>query len=933
MKREYFVDSINKTVVFDFDFDKSIVDRIKNCSYNARWNSELEHWVVPIDSFSIPNIKSIVEKYDFKKIVKKSKKDVKVSYKKNDVDFAYLKGLCDSKDFAYTPRDYQLEALGFGLDKGNIINGDDVGLGKAEVVTNKVFTPKGRQEIGTLKVGDYVIGSNGKSTKVTGVFPQKEKRKTYRITFNDGFSALFSDEHLFNVRTGNRKSEEYKTFSVNQMLDKDGVYKFKSGVREYETSTYYKRESGALRFGIPIVKPIQFENNDILPIDPHTLGVILGDGHIHKFGYTSITFYVDDFEELSKNIEGKKYTTESKSNSVDLNTNIFKKDLCDLGLNGKLSFEKFIPDIYKYSSFENRLSIIRGLMDTDGTVGIGNKSGNRKGVNISQFCTSSKQLCDDFCEVVQSMGGIVRVSEKIPKYTYNGKKRVGRKAYIISVKLPNFLNPFSLKRKANLFTPAEKYVPARKIKDISFEGYFDCVCISVDAEDSLYVTEHAIVTHNTFESIMYTEASNSFPCLVVVPASVKYNWKEKWLEITKGKRSVSVIEAKETKSHTNDWNSDVVVINYDIIGKKQGKGTTMRFEELEKTPWKMVIFDEAHFLKNKTSQRAKAAERITKTSDDIIVQLLTGTATMSKPVELWNLLRMIKVEKLISKDWYAFVRRYCGGYRGKFGWVTDGATNTLELNQRLRETCYIRREKRDVLNEMPSVTKQVIQMPITNKKAIESAKDDLFTFLTKTKGEESAEKAMEAQHLVALSLMRKLAIEGKSKAIEQYLKDWKESDKKLVVFGVHKELLEHLSEKFKCPLIAGGVSSKQKQEIVKNWQDSKQQFLFANIDSAGTGVDGLQKVCSNMLIVELPWRPSDLTQVIGRLDRSGQKEAVTVTFALSDETIDSEMFEMLADKELVTEAVNKGVDVKRNGSGMRSVLKKIIKKKKKTLKK
>ena len=130
MKREYFIDSINKTVVFDFDFDKSIVDRIKNSSYNSRWNSELEHWVVPIDSFSIPNIKLIVEKFDFKKIVKKSKKDVKVSYKKNDVDFAYLKGLCDSKDFAYTPRDYQLEALGFGLDKGNIINGDDVGLGK-----------------------------------------------------------------------------------------------------------------------------------------------------------------------------------------------------------------------------------------------------------------------------------------------------------------------------------------------------------------------------------------------------------------------------------------------------------------------------------------------------------------------------------------------------------------------------------------------------------------------------------------------------------------------------------------------------------------------------------------------------------------------------------------------------------------------------------
>ena len=106
-------------------------------------------------------------------------------------------------------------------------------------------------------------------------------------------------------------------------------------------------------------------------------------------------------------------------------------------------------------------------------------------------------------------------------------------------------------------------------------------------------------------------------------------------------------------------------------------------------------------------------------------------------------------------------------------------------------------------------------------------------------------------------------------------------------------------------------------------------FLFANMQSAGTGVDGLQKVCSNMLILELPWRPSELAQTIGRLDRSGQKNSPTITFMLSDETIDSEMWEMLSQKEQVTEAVNKGVDIRKNTSGLKSVLKKILKKGKK----
>ena len=103
--------------------------------------------------------------------------------------------------------------------------------------------------------------------------------------------------------------------------------------------------------------------------------------------------------------------------------------------------------------------------------------------------------------------------------------------------------------------------------------------------------------------------------------------------------------------------------------------------------------------------------------------------------------------------------------------------------------------------------------------------------------------------------------------------------------------LDYLSKKFKCDLIAGGVSSKEKQSIVKDWQNNKKQFLFANIESAGTGVDGLQNVCSNMIIVELPWRPSDLWQVIGRLDRSGQKNSVlTSKYLLSDNTIDMEMW-------------------------------------------
>lgn len=445
-------------------------------------------------------------------------------------------------------------------------------------------------------------------------------------------------------------------------------------------------------------------------------------------------------------------------------------------------------------------------------------------------------------------------------------------------------------------------------------------------EKGSFINGDDIGLGKTFESIMYAEVTNSFPCLVITPSSVKYNWFEKWLEITGNKRSISVIESSPTKKRPNIWDSDVVVINYDIIGKKQGTGTKVRFEELLDIDWKMLICDEAHFLKEKKSQRSQAAKKICN-KNNLLVQLLTGTAVMSKPVEIWNLLTLIDKDKSIANDWNQFIRRYCGGYIGRFGWVTDGATNILELNKKLRENCYIRREKRDVLKELPPVTKQVISIPITNQKAIDKATDDFIEYIKNTKGEEAADRAMEAEHLVAISELRKLAIQGKLKGIEQYLKDWKTSGKKkLVVFGIHKEPLQYLSDKFNCPLISGGIKSKQKQEIVKQWVENDDIFLFANIDSAGTGVDGLQKICSNMIIIELPWRPSDINQVIGRLDRSGQLEPTTVSFLLNDNTVDNEMWSMLEQKEAVTEAVNKGIDVRKNGSGMKAVIKKILKK-------
>lgn len=436
----------------------------------------------------------------------------------------------------------------------------------------------------------------------------------------------------------------------------------------------------------------------------------------------------------------------------------------------------------------------------------------------------------------------------------------------------------------------------------------------------------------TFSSIVTTELDRSFPCLVITPASVKYNFANEWTKYT-GRQSVSIIETKETKKRKNNWDADVVVINYDILGKLVDNGRTnkagktlkdleLRFPQLFDREWKSIICDEAHFLKNKETARSQSVKKIIKSIE--FRQFLTGTAVMNKPKEIINLLRLLGKFEHIADDWMDFVYTYCGAKREYGRWNYDGATNVIELNQKLRDTCYIRHEKRDVLTELPDVTRTVLETPLSNSKEYSKALNNLYGYLLDNGGVEKAMAAGEAEHLVMINTLRQLAIKGKMKAIEQYLKDFAEGDEKLIVFGLHREPLQHLSKKFKGDLIAGGVSAKKKYDIVQDFKTNDKQFLFANMQSAGTGTDGLQDACSNMLIIELPWTIALLEQTIARLDRDGQKFATGVNFMLDNTSIDGDMWLMLEEKEMIADGVNKGIDVEAEKVGMKKVLKKIL---------
>lgn len=447
----------------------------------------------------------------------------------------------------------------------------------------------------------------------------------------------------------------------------------------------------------------------------------------------------------------------------------------------------------------------------------------------------------------------------------------------------------------------------------------ECLAYSIEKDGNLIIGDDVGIGKSA-EGVFYVEHESLLPCLVICPATLKYSWQQKVGEITDNRSTASVIESS---SKNNDWNADYVCINYDIIGIKKGTGAMPRFKELTKTPWKSCIIDEAHYLKNAKSQRSKAAKKILKTIPHKL--MLTGTAIMQRPSELWNLLVLLEIEKLIAPNKNDFDERYCGKFKTAFGINTNGATNTMELNTRLKNIGYIRREKTDVLKELPNFIETVIEVPVTNISKINAAKNDFINYMIEEFGEDVADKAMGAEHLVQLNQLRKLAIEGKLKAIRSYIKDWLDStDKKLLIFGIHKDPLQTLSSEFGAPIISGGVSSKKKQEIVDNFIESDEKLLFLNTQSGGTGVDGLQKVCNDMIITELPYRPSDIEQVVGRLYRSGQSFCPNINYLLSSSTIDNQIWKMLQSKKNVTDAVNKGMDSKVTPMELKDLVQSII---------
>ena len=370
----------------------------------------------------------------------------------------------------------------------NLLLSAQMRFGKAQPLDAKLLTPNGWIRMGDVQIGDQVIGSDGKPHDVIGVFPQG-KKPIYRVTFNDGGTTECCDEHLWSVQTmwGKWAGRPYRTQSLRQLMD--------HGIQD---------AAGNYKFGIPVVDTIEFDEKE-LPIDPYLLGALLGDETILS-SPIAISSADEEILELVENLlpsdvslhqqaESEydyRITTGFNSGGV---SNTLTKSLRNMDLMETKSHTKFIPKEYIYTSSKNRMALLQGLIDTDGSV----KGKSRTTASIT---TVSEQLANDIQQLVRSLGGLANIN-----LIYNGERRKDKLAYVVTIKLPPHLNgqEFRLTRKLDDFQVRDKFKdPRRTIRNIEYVGEKEAQCIRVDVEDSLYVTDDFIVTHNTSVAITTT---------------------------------------------------------------------------------------------------------------------------------------------------------------------------------------------------------------------------------------------------------------------------------------------------------------------------------------------------------------------------------------------------------------------------------------------
>lgn len=890
-----------------FEYHPKLVEVIKTIPSKPRYDGTDRAWLVSINDSRYPFGKDAawyVGRFaqwavhmQFCSVVKQREVTEDINY-----DLPGMKPFVGEHYMLLQPYQYQLEGVQYAVEKKRCILGDQPGLGKLQSYNSFIATPCGFIKMGTLKVGDELFGRDGSIYHVDAIYEHGIK-DLYRVTFNDGVSTLAGMEHLWSVRDSNRRRRN------GGWIIKTTEELIAAGITEKLSPSRRKSDrSPILKWEIPMCNPVMYPHRDFF-IHPYIMGVLIGDGNIcnGRVVFSNPDFDSDIHERVSMLLpDSMQMVREDFAscpryaivNSDNKHGNRFLSVIKGMGLDRE-SVDKFIPLEYLRGDVGQRIELLRGLMDTDGSITVG-------GLRMA-YHSMSNRLCEDVAELVRSLGG-----QAIIRRYDRGNKGI---EYQVNVRLK--INPFFVLRKAERYKVNKSNYCSRYIQSIEFERVDLCRCIKVSAPDALYLTDDYIVTHNTLQAICtvvkaHREAviyGESFPTLVVCPAALKVNWQREFKKFA----GLSAIILDDSNRQT--WHSfydckkadgsplcEVFITNYESLKKffvkrvSEGGKLTMKgilFDERVNL-FKSVIIDESHKCKSGKTQQGKFVEGICKGKRFVLA--LTGTPVVNNNTDLIQQLKILG--RLEDFGGYSrFVERYCDGPKQ--------ASNVKELNWRLWNCCFFRREKSKVLTQLPDKTRQYLQIDITNMKEYQNAESDIVKYLKQYKNASDAQvqRSMNGAVMVKMGLLKQISARGKIKAVSEFIHDVIDGGEKLIVFGYLKEVIAELKKEFpNAVTVTGSDNISQKQFAVDSFQNNPDcKLIILNYKSGGTGLT--LTASSRVAFIEFPWTFSDCEQAEDRAHRNGQKNNVNCYYFLGKDTIDKYMYDVIQTKKNIANGV------------------------------
>ena len=415
----------------------------------------------------------------------------------------------------------------------------------------------------------------------------------------------------------------------------------------------------------------------------------------------------------------------------------------------------------------------------------------------------------------------------------------------------------------------------------------------------------------TAQALAVCQALQAKQVLIICTSTLRQNWKREIRKVL-GREDVDVLYGTKPRSVRQPF----AVIGYDVL---HAWSSLLSAD--------VLIFDEVHAVKSWKARRTKAsvelADKVRKRGG--IVLGLSGTPVLNRPQELGAILRVVGLLDTM------------GGI-DRLAEVASSPKRLVAFNSELRKVGYVRRKKADVLTELPE--KRWVKLVVDGESAkmaeYRAAEKDIVRFIAKRAKElqeaqgasvetqmqaswEAALRAESSQYLVAITNLRKIAQQAKMHSVQEWIEEFKQNGKKLVVFGWHRDPLIRLSEDFMCGLVIGGLSDQEKQEAIDDFQDIDGTWMIAcSLKAAGVGITLTQ--ASDVLFIEQGWNPADMDQAIDRCHRIGQRDSVTGWVTICADTIDEDIAELIEQKRKVIASIVDGVSADEESASVLSDL-------------